>query len=255
MSGPTRSGPMAAWSSLDRRLDARSARQTSEARARKQAIPQAPRSRPRRYGRTVTIGAEPAKLKRTYPNTDPVRQRQRDPYGHVGIVLTVAGRQQPQHALAERWGAPQQDFVDPPAHAVAEADALVSEVVRERADPDAKDFESGRRPPCRQPSLIASSTVPDRGALSRRARDLDPAPRGGDARDGASASGDGPSPRALRRTLGSRGSRAGPQHHHREDDVMDRPDGSLSTRDLAGTAPEALAESATPPRAGRAVRA
>lgn len=71
---------------------------------------------------------------------------------------------------AERWGAPQPNFVDQPAHAVAEADALVSEVVRERAYPVANDFESERPPPCRQPSR-------GRGALSRRARDLDPAPR------------------------------------------------------------------------------
>jgi hypothetical protein len=46
---------------------------------------------------------------------------------------------------AERWGAPQPNFVDQPAHAVAEADALVSEVVRERAYPVAKDFESSDR--------------------------------------------------------------------------------------------------------------
>ena len=63
---------------------------------------------------------------------------------------------------------------------MAEADALVSEVVRERADPDAKDFESGRRLPCRQPSLIVEHY--------RAANGISTLPTQGDARGGASAS-------------------------------------------------------------------
>jgi hypothetical protein len=42
---------------------------------------------------------------------------------------------------AERWGAAQRAFVDKPAPAVAEADALVSEVMRERGYPVSEDFD------------------------------------------------------------------------------------------------------------------
>ena len=42
---------------------------------------------------------------------------------------------------AERWAAAQRTFVDQPAPAVAEADALVSEVMRERGYPVSEDFE------------------------------------------------------------------------------------------------------------------
>jgi hypothetical protein len=42
---------------------------------------------------------------------------------------------------AERWAAAQRAFVDQPAPAVAEADALVSEVMRERGYPVSEDFE------------------------------------------------------------------------------------------------------------------
>jgi hypothetical protein len=41
----------------------------------------------------------------------------------------------------ERWAAAQRTFVDKPAPAVAEADALVSEVMRERGYPVSEDFE------------------------------------------------------------------------------------------------------------------
>jgi hypothetical protein len=36
---------------------------------------------------------------------------------------------------ADRWAAAQREFVDQPAHAVGEADALVTEVMRERGYP------------------------------------------------------------------------------------------------------------------------
>jgi hypothetical protein len=42
---------------------------------------------------------------------------------------------------AERWRAAQRTFVDQPAAAVAEADALVSEVMHERGYPVEEDFE------------------------------------------------------------------------------------------------------------------
>ena len=42
MSGPTRSGPVAAWSSIDRRLDVRSARRDELTPGQKAAIPRAP---------------------------------------------------------------------------------------------------------------------------------------------------------------------------------------------------------------------
>jgi hypothetical protein len=42
---------------------------------------------------------------------------------------------------AERWAAAQRAFVDQPAPAVAEADALVSEVMQERGYPVSQDFE------------------------------------------------------------------------------------------------------------------
>ena len=42
---------------------------------------------------------------------------------------------------AERWSTAQRTFVDQPAPAVAEADALVSEVMRERGYPVSEDFE------------------------------------------------------------------------------------------------------------------
>jgi hypothetical protein len=42
---------------------------------------------------------------------------------------------------ADRWAAAQREFVDQPAHAVGEADALVTEVMRERGYPVSEDFE------------------------------------------------------------------------------------------------------------------
>jgi hypothetical protein len=42
---------------------------------------------------------------------------------------------------AERWAVAQREFVDQPAHAVGDADALVTEVMRERGYPVSDDFE------------------------------------------------------------------------------------------------------------------
>jgi hypothetical protein len=46
-----------------------------------------------------------------------------------------------QERYAERWRAAQRTFVDQPAAAVAEADSLVSEVMRERGYPVEDDFD------------------------------------------------------------------------------------------------------------------
>ena len=42
---------------------------------------------------------------------------------------------------ADRWAAAQREFVDQPPHAVGEADALVTEVMRDRGYPVSEDFE------------------------------------------------------------------------------------------------------------------